>query len=67
LESVGNPKEETVSLRRIAEEWAITQEKEKTIQTKEGQKIQSQINELKRRIDQLSDLITPDFMQSYLS
>ena len=35
--------------------------------SKDGQKIQGQINELKKKIDELSDSITPDFLQSYLS
>lgn len=36
-------------------------------QSKEGKKIQTQIDELKKKIDELSDSLTPDFLQSYLS
>lgn len=35
--------------------------------TDQGKKIQSQIQSLKTQIDELSDNITPDFLQSYLS
>ena len=35
--------------------------------TKEGSKVQKQIDEMKKKIDELSDAITPDFLQSYLS
>ena len=35
--------------------------------TDKGKKIQSQIETLKTQIDELSDTITPDFLQSYLS
>ena len=34
---------------------------------KEGIKIQVKINELKNKIDELSDTLTPNFLQSYLS
>jgi len=35
--------------------------------TDKGKKIQNQIDALKTHIDELSDTITPDFLQSYLS
>jgi hypothetical protein len=35
--------------------------------TQQGKKIQGQIKRLKSQIDELSDNITPDFLQSYLS
>lgn len=42
-------------------------EKDALAQSKEGMKIQVQIEDIKRKIDELSDSITPDFLQSYLS
>jgi hypothetical protein len=36
-------------------------------ETKKGQKVQTQINNLKKEIDALSDALSPDFLQSYLS
>lgn len=35
--------------------------------SKQGQKIQKQIDEMRKKIDDLSDSITPNFLQSYLS
>ena len=35
--------------------------------TKAGSRVQKQIDEMKRKIDELSDALTPNFLQSYLS
>jgi hypothetical protein len=42
-------------------------EKDALAKSKEGVKIQVQIEDIKKKIDELSDAITPNFLQSYLS